>query len=109
MGKELQWILKKKVRILFSDIFIKLENFEGARKELEKVLEYEPENLHILKRLALCHESNSRYDEALRIYQEIILKDKTMWEVYLSAGDIYFRKGYLDKGTGILQRSFKIQ
>ena len=107
LGKKLTVDFEKKVRILFSDIFIKLENFDGARKELEKVLEYEPENLYILKKLALCHENNSRYDEALRIYQEIILKDKTMWDVYLCAGDIYFRKGYLDKALAYYREALK--
>ncbi|MGM0606862.1 MAG: tetratricopeptide repeat protein [Candidatus Muiribacteriota bacterium] len=97
IDKKLDKQLEIKARLLLSDIFMALENFNGAEKELKKLIEYEPESLEFLEKLAYCYEKSSKFEQSLKMYQEITEKDKARWNSYVSMGDIYFRKGYLDK------------
>ncbi|PLX18433.1 MAG: hypothetical protein C0601_04555 [Candidatus Muiribacterium halophilum] len=105
--KKLPKKLETKVRHLLTDVFITLENYTSAEKEIRKLIQYQPENTKLLMKLGLCLEGSGRTEEALKVYQEISVKDKTEWKSYVSIGDIYFGKGYLDKALAYYRESLK--
>jgi|GEM_PF-2678963 len=99
--------LETKVRALLADVFLTLENFGAAEKEIRKLIQYQPENTELLMKLGICLESSNRIEEALKVYQEITVKDKTKWDSYVAIGDIYSGKGYLDKALAYYREALK--
>ncbi len=102
-------VREEKIREVLAEVFIRIENYEYAERELKRLIEFSPDSLEHLISLAKVCESSGKNDEALRIYQEIVAKDSTKWEVYVCIGDIYFKKGYLDKSLIYYRQALKIE
>lgn len=54
--------------------------------------------------LAAAHELGERFDEAERIYRDIIASDETQHEAWYRLGRLYLRTGRLDEASAALER-----
>ena len=76
---------------------------DGARRELEKGLELDPENVHIRLDLADLHLQNRALTECLAIVDAVLEKDPSHRRALLLRGIALFEGGQLDEAHSVLE------
>ena len=89
------------------------DNYADAIKASEKALEYNPDNVNLMRYVAGCYHQMKEYDKAISAYEETLaLTDstdlKTRAEIYTGIGDIYSEMKDDAKTVEYYERALKL-
>jgi tetratricopeptide (TPR) repeat protein len=70
------------VRERLATLLLELEDYIGAREQIELQLQASPKDARLEGRLPRCLEEDGEYDQALRVYEKAVEHDPTQVECY---------------------------
>jgi len=89
---------------LYADILVHRNNFDGASKVYDKLIENDPENEDLYLEQAYLYAKSDRYDEAIRIYNMLESKTGVVPEISKQKYDLYMRADQPKKALEELQK-----
>jgi serine/threonine-protein kinase len=81
-----------------------LGRFEEAREHMEIAVKLDPLSSIILEGRAFLHTLERRYDDAIRLYQNLLEMDPSFYKAYTSMGRAYLQKGFCGKAIEMLTK-----
>ena len=95
---------------MLGDAYFNAQDYEKAIVHYESVRSFRVENNH--KKLALAYLRLNKFDEALKVYQEMLHFDLDTHEykdtIYMKMGWIYYQQGLLKQAQYFVEQSLKI-
>jgi len=89
---------------LYADTLVHRNNFDGASKVYDKLIENDPENEDLYLEQAYLYAKSDRYDEAIRIYNMLESKTGVVPEISKQKYDLYMRADQPKKALEELQK-----
>ncbi len=80
-------------------IYIKQSMFDKAENKLMDRLAKKPEDIYMLRQLALVYQKQGEYDRALKLYQKMLAADPDDINMHEQLGELYAERGDKEKAV----------
>ena len=88
-------------------LWIQLNKVDEAVKDIEKLIDLYPTDLHYYNMIGEIYEANSQYDKAIDAYQRVLKIDVNNPDALVAIADIYRKKGNDKLYQEYLEKVFK--
>lgn len=98
--------INEEVKLKKQYLYLKTGSVDKAAKEVEELIDFQPDNVQYYLLLAEIYYANGQDDKALKVFKRAAEKFPDNSYVHLSLSDFYRSKGQFEKALGHLKIAF---